>query len=112
MRAPKARKKTVFVPRMIFRATIAGASVVPVCVAASVTLGCVATTAFDAGDDSQSASTDGAQTEGMTPDGVMFPFDTGLEPDAESETGTGDSRLLGVAVMGFTDAGDAGETSD
>jgi hypothetical protein len=111
MRAPKARKKTVFVPRMMFRATIAGASVVPVCVAASATLGCVATTAFDAGD-SQSASTDGGELEGMTPDGVVFPFDTGLEPDAETESGMGDSRALGVAVMGFTDAGDGGETGD
>jgi hypothetical protein len=48
----------------------------------------------------------------MTPDGVVFPFDTGLEPDAETESGMGDSRALGVAVMGFTDAGDGGETGD
>lgn len=106
MRRPKALKKTAFVPRALLRATLAGVSVVPVCVATGIGVcglaGCVASVGFDGGD-AEEMSTDG-ELDAMTLD-VMFPFDTsgGMEDSAV------DGRSMSVAAIGFGDAGDAND---
>jgi hypothetical protein len=120
MRRLKAsKKKTAFVPRIVFRASIAGASVVPVCVA-----GCgnafigVAAILADAGD----ASDERAPETGVA-DGHLFTVAVvgfGDASDGSSvtdggpapEAGRGDGRIWGVAVIGFGDAGDAKNALD
>jgi hypothetical protein len=106
MRRSKARKKTAFVPRAVLRATLAGVSVVPMCVATVIgacgLAGCVASVGFDGGD-AEDVPTDG-DLDAMTLD-VMFPFDTA----GGMEAGAVDSPSMSVAAIGFGDAGDASD---
>jgi hypothetical protein len=74
------RKKTSFVPRIVFRAAVVGAGVVPTCVTAalgSLEMACVAIQAFDGG----------------------------LDADAATPSESGVADAFGVADIGFDDVG-------
>jgi hypothetical protein len=94
MRARKAPKKTAFVPRVVFRAAFAGASVVPICVAA----GC-----------GNSSGSDGLSVAAGFVDGGLEGGDASATHDARAFDGP---FVVAVATVGFGDASDGGSVVD
>ncbi len=115
VRSPKTRKKTAFVPRIIFQ-TAAVAGVLPACAVACGGSGAlfVANFAFDAGD----ARLDGVAADAFSNDVVAFSvanfaFDAGdaRRDGAATDASLPDAYLFSVAAIGF-DAGDARGVAD
>jgi hypothetical protein len=119
MHRSKARKKTAFVPRVVFRAAFVGASVVPICVA-----GCgngsgdgglsVANGAFADGGDANAkhdaSAFDGPFVVAVATVGFGDASDGSSDIDGTiaPEGGGIDARRLGVATIGFSDASEGG----
>jgi hypothetical protein len=119
MHRSKARTKTAFVPRVVFRAAFAGTSVVPICVAMGcgnggngglyVAAGFIDGSVEEGGD--ANAKHDASGFDGPFV-GTVAAVGFGDASDGSSVIDTGgrpDGRILGVAIIGFGDAGDARE---
>ena len=126
MRRSKAKPKTAFVPRIVFRTALAGAAVVPLCVVAcgsenggrgdSGLVG-VAAMLGDSGD--AKATRDATAVDGpfvvavaVVGFGDASDGSSVIDGAAVPETGARDGRVLGVAVIGFSDGGDGADVGD
>ncbi len=126
MRRSKAKRKTAFVPRIVFRAAFAGAAVVPLCVVACGSEGGgqgdsglvgVAAMLADSGDAKttrDARAVDGPFVVAVAVVGFSDASDGSsvIDGAVDPETGARDGRILGVAVIGFEDGGDGADVSD